>query len=128
MNELYKKYNEFAEFFVVYIREAHPADSDWPIAIKNENKIYKAKTILDRMGNAHLCVTNLNIDIPCIIDGLDNATDLAYDARPDRIFIVDKNGMIAVRADRGPRGFNPGVEDVTQWLEQKFPKVSAGTH
>lgn len=84
--------------------------------------------MLDRMGNAHLCMTKLNIDIPCIIDTLDGEAAKVYDAWPDRVFVVDDKGMIAVHSDRGPWGFEPGVKETANWLEQKFPNASAGTH
>ena len=75
----------------------------------------------DRKGVAHKCVTKLNIEMPCSVDALDNAVGEAYNAWPDRIFVVDTDGTIAVRAERGPWGFGPGVAEVTKWLAKRFP-------
>ena len=116
-----KRYGDHAEFYVVYIREAHPADSKWPIPIKGEDKIYLAKTYADRKVVANKCVTKLHIELPCLVDDVDNAVAKSYDAFPDRLFVVDTDGTIAVRADRGPWGFGPGVDEATKWLAKRFP-------
>ena len=36
-----------------------------------------------------------------------NATATAYNAMPDRLFVVGIDGKIAYRGARGPRGFKP---------------------
>jgi len=69
-------------------------------------------------------MAKLNIKLPCLVDDLDNGTGDAYAAWPDRIFIVDEQGKIAVRAERGPWGFEPGVEETTNWLAARFPEKS----
>jgi len=67
-------------------------------------------------------MAKLDIKLPCLVDDLDNATGDAYAAWPDRIFIVDEQGKIAVRAERGPWGFKPGVDQATAWLAKHFPQ------
>lgn len=116
------------EFFVVYVREAHAADSRWPIDTPEPQQIYAPKTYKDRLINAHICAIRLDLEFPCLVDEMDNAVDQAYEAFPDRLFIVDKDGLIVVRGDRGPRGFKPSVEETTRWLEDKFPDVATGTN
>jgi hypothetical protein len=49
----------------------------------------------------------MNFTVPMLIDGIDNKTQIDYDAWPDRIHIVDENGKIAYNGARGPRGLNP---------------------
>ena len=128
MNELYQKYKDDVEFFVVYVREAHAADSRWPIDTPDPQQIYTPKTYKDRLINAHICAIRLDLEFPCLVEEMDNAVDQAYEAFPDRLFIVDKDGLIVVRGDRGPFGFEPSVEDATRWLEEKFPDVATGTN
>ena len=36
-----------------------------------------------------------------------NSVATAYNAMPDRLFIVGADGRIAYRGSRGPRGFDP---------------------
>ncbi len=38
---------------------------------------------------------------------MDNSTDLAYSALPDRLYLIDKNGKIVYRSGPGPMGFKP---------------------
>ena len=100
MNKLAKTYADVAEFFIVYIREAHAADSSWPIAISGEDTINTPNSIIERSAIAKKCCTKLRIELPCLVDDMENTVDSAYDAWPDRIFVVDKLGIVAVRADR----------------------------
>lgn len=110
---------------MVYIREAHAADSSWPVPTLGNEMINEPKTLLERQSIAKKCCKKLNIEIPCLVDDMKNSTDKAYSAYPDRIFLVDKAGRLAVRADPGPWGLGPGVETVRKWLEEKYPDVHA---
>ena len=58
----------------------------------------------------------LNITWPTLVDTMDNAVSEAWAAWPDRVFIVDAAGRIAVQARHGPFGFPPGVEATRAWL------------
>ena len=49
---------------------------------------------------------------------MDNAVNYKYSAWPDRIYVVDAKGRIAVQAAHGPRGFKPGVEAAEKWLAE----------
>ncbi len=121
-----KSYGDVAEFFVVYIREAHAADSSWPAPVPGEDKILTPKTYAERTVIAGKCLTKLEIKMPCLIDDMDDSVEKAYGAWPDRIFIVDLDGKIAVRADPGPWGFRSAVDEAAKWLKEKFPGVDAG--
>lgn len=122
------QYDEEAEFFVVYIKEAHAADSFWPMPIKGEDKVLEPKTLDERKTVAAKCVTKLNIKLPCLVDDIDNAAGDAYAGWPDRIFVVDEDGKVAVRAERGPWGFKPGVDETAAWLSKRFPEKASGTN
>lgn len=37
----------------------------------------------------------------------------AYSAWPDRIYVVDKKGRIAMKGDPGPRGFDPSAAETS---------------
>jgi len=64
---------------------------------------------------ASACVL-LNITWPALVDRMDNAVSEAWAAWPDRIFVIDANGFVAVQAKHGPYGFPPGVEAAQEWL------------
>jgi hypothetical protein len=50
----------------------------------------------------------MKLTLTALIDSMDDATNKAYDARPDRLYIVGRDGKIAYQGQRGPQGFNPG--------------------
>ena len=45
--------------------------------------------------------------MPTLIDDMENSTDLAYSALPDRLYLVGADGKIAYKSERGPMGFRP---------------------
>ena len=45
--------------------------------------------------------------MPTLIDDMENSTDLAYSALPDRLYLVGADGKIAYKSGRGPMGFRP---------------------
>ena len=51
---------------------------------------------------------NLAIDLPAVVDGIDNYTERAYTAWPDRLVVIVKYGRIAYKSRPGPFGFRPG--------------------
>jgi type I thyroxine 5'-deiodinase len=53
------------------------------------------------------CVTKLGIELPAVVDGPDNGVERAYTAWPDRLYVVDREGLIAYKSDAGPFGFKP---------------------
>ncbi len=110
----------------MYIREAHAADSKRPAPVPDGETINTPRSMAQRTVIANRCCKKLKIDMPCLVDDMSDSTDKAYSAWPDRVFLVDVDGKIAVRADRGPWGFSPAVRQVSTWLAEKFPNVKGG--
>ena len=105
---MYKKYKGQVEFYLVYIREAHATDGRR--SRKNDRdgiEVLQPKNIKERAKVAKTCVANLKIAFPCLIDGIDGKVEKAYGAAPDRIYVIGKDGKIAMKGERGPRGFDP---------------------
>lgn len=59
------------------------------------------------MKVAKACHDGLNMTIPCLVDGMDDAVDAAYSGAPDRLCVVDIDGKVAYHSKRGPWGFKP---------------------
>ena len=119
MERLSEEYNGKAEFLVVYIKEAHPVDG-WAM-LSNETQgisIKDPKTYEERAKVAAESCVKLETAIPCLVDGINNKVNAAYAAWPDRLYVVDKEGKIAVAGGQGPRGFMPAVAEVTTWLAE----------
>ena len=64
-------------------------------------------------------MTKLSIKLPAVIDNLDNSTETAYTAWPDRLYVIDRDGRIAYKSKPGPYGFKPA--EVEQTLKQLLP-------
>ena len=77
---------------------------------------HQPTTLEERLGIAEEMCTKLDLDIPTLIDGMDNAVGAAYAAWPDRLYLVGRNGRIAYKGGPGPMGFKP------QELEQAIRK------
>lgn len=119
MERLYTEYQGKVEFFIVYIKEAHPTDGR--ASPKNEQLgilIQDPKTYDERVKVAAEACVKLETKIPCLVDGIDNLANAAYAAWPDRLYLVDKDGTIAIAGGQGPGGFIPAVEQATAWLAE----------
>jgi hypothetical protein len=118
---MYETYGKQAEFFVVYIREAHASDGARPM--KNDpisRKTLTPKTLDQRQEVASVCVKDLKIEIPCLIDDMKDTTEKAYSGWPDRMFVVAVDGTLAYCGGPGPQGFKP--EEAEKALKEILKK------
>lgn len=113
---MFQDYQDVAEFRIVYIREAHAVDSNRPSRPAREMNILEHGNFAERCKTAEMLIKDNELSIPCLIDSMDNQTDAAYSAKPDRAFLVDTSGKLAVAGARGPNGFAPALEDIEDWL------------
>ena len=95
-------------FLTVYIREAHPEDG-WIIAENQRSglAVHDPTTDDERRAVASTCAARLKLDMPMVIDRVDNAVTSAYGGWPDRLYLVDREGRIAFQGGEGPFGFKP---------------------
>ena len=114
LNRLYREYRDLVEFFVVYIEEAHPIDA-WQVSANLEDDVLVATTRTEdeRYKAAGLCITKLGIELPALIDDTDNRVERAYTAWPDRLYVIDRNGLSAHKSAAGPFGFKPSDVEAT---------------
>lgn len=105
---MYKTYSDRVGFFVVYIQEAHPTDL-WQLSANVREGVLFAspRSNEQRSETASACVRKLGIELPAVLDPLENPTERAYTGWPDRLYLVDTNGRIAFKSAPGPYGFDP---------------------
>ena len=118
LNKLYRDYRDRASFYVVYIQEAHPIDS-WQVEdnVKDDVLVASTMTKEDRVAAAGMCMTKLAIELPALIDEVDNKVEQAYTGWPDRLYVIDRDGRIAYKSAAGPFGFKPAeVQDSLKTL------------
>jgi hypothetical protein len=105
---LYRVYKGKADFVAVYVREAHPSDG-WPLAGNDKLGIAvpQHKSFADRCQVAKTCCGSLKMTIPMVVDEFDDRIGIAYSGMPDRLYVVDRLGLVAYKGGRGPFGYKP---------------------
>jgi type I thyroxine 5'-deiodinase len=105
---MWKQHGDEVAFLVVYIREAHATDSTWPMTGPDEPIVEEPLTHGERLLVAGRCMAALALrPIPAVVDGPGNEVEAAYEAWPDRLYLIDRDGRVAYRGGPGPFGFKP---------------------
>ncbi|MBT5459556.1 MAG: hypothetical protein HOK82_23420 [Rhodospirillaceae bacterium] len=108
LNDIYEAHKDNFEFFLIYVREAHPSDGWQTPQNLYEEVIFEAPTNEDEraeVGNA--CQIALDLKYPMLIDSIDDDVENKYVASPIRLYVIDGEGIITYVGDEGPRGFDP---------------------
>ena len=73
-----------------------------------QNFVFKQpRRFEERKDLAKILVDRLKYRLPLAIDMMDNRTDKAYAAWPERIYILGPGGTVLFKGDVGPFGFHP---------------------
>lgn len=109
----------------MYIEEAHPIDS-WQVSdnVSDDVLVATTKTSDERYKVAGVCLTKLGLELPALVDELDNRVERAYTGWPDRLYVIDRDGRIAHKSAAGPFGFKPA--DVEATLKRILPEARGG--
>ncbi|MBI2920876.1 MAG: hypothetical protein HYY18_07290 [Planctomycetes bacterium] len=95
---MYKAYKDRFEFFLVYIREAHPVDGKVsPKNTKEGIKVTTAKTEEERAAQGKTCADKLALSMPILVDGMDDEVSKAWAGWPDRPYLVGADGKVAYK-------------------------------
>ena len=97
---------------MVYIKEIHPTDG-WQV---NENELdavlYRQhRSMEERVEVGQACMLKLALEMPALVDEMDDAVSLAYNAMPERLYLVGEDGKIAYKGGLGPMFFQPDEWD-----------------
>jgi len=118
MERMYRQYKDIAQFYIVYIKEAHAADSSWPVPYAKEKGIRQHKTLRQRCEVADRLVKEKKLTIPFLVDDMEDHASQAYQAWPDRIYVIRTDGRLAVVGKPGPWGFVPALQQTEAWLAE----------
>ena len=93
---------------MVYIAEAHAVD-EWQLASNEQAdiRLQQHRQFAERLAAAKLCANELKLQMPMLVDGMDNATSILFAAWPERIYILDQGGKVYYRGGYGPYDFDP---------------------
>ena len=89
LRKVWEETHENVQYLMVYVREAHAAD--------------------ERV---------MKLDMPTVVDTLDDAICRAYSGWPDRLYVLDENGVIVHQSGWGPFDFQPWV--MRRILRERF--------
>ena len=108
LEALANRFRDRVSFLVVYIREAHPEDG-WVLPENRRSgvAVHDPTTEDERRAVATACAARLEVRMPMVVDGIDNAVGSAYGGWPDRLYLVTRDGRIAYQGGDGPFGFRP---------------------
>jgi hypothetical protein len=80
--------------------------------------VHEPRTDAERARVADTCAVNLELDMPMVVDGMDNAVASAYGGWPDRLYLLAADRTILYRGGEGPFGFKP--EELEQAIEREL--------
>ncbi len=109
LDAIHRRNKADAEFLMVYVREAHPADG-WKME-QNERlgvSVKQPKTLGERTKVAGQFCTKLKPTMPVVVDELDDRVGNLYSGMPGRMYVIDAKGKVAYKSGRGPFGFRAG--------------------
>ena len=111
LEEIYERYKEHVEFFVIYVQEAHPTDG-WQVESNVENNVLfrQHQSYEEREEVASTCSLDLRMSIPILVEEMDNGVDEAYGAAPERLYLIGADGRVAYHGGAGPHFF-----DLDEW-------------
>ncbi|MBT6274588.1 MAG: hypothetical protein HOI95_10690 [Chromatiales bacterium] len=111
LNEVYRRYRRTVDFYCVYIQEAHPEDGWQVMSNIDDGVVYSQPTDADgREALAQVCAVRLELAMPMLIDDMANTVDTLYAALPERLYLLDEQGVVRHRSVVGSPGF-----DVDAW-------------
>ena len=125
LEQTYAKFKDRAQFFMVYINEAHPTDG--LVAPANEVsgiRVRAPHSNEERRQVAKTACSILKTTLPCLVDDIDNSVNKTYSAWPERLYVVDKEGKIAVKSRYFPLP-RRAIPRLRAWLQENTAPAGA---
>ena len=108
LNRITRAYQAKVDFFAVYIREIHPSDG-WQVKENERDGVLfrQHQSFEERVEVGQACMLKTGLEAVALVDEMDDAVNLAYNAMPERLYLVGRDGRIAYKGGMGPMFFNP---------------------
>ncbi len=108
LNEIYREFSNQVEFFVVYIKEIHPTDG-WQVKENEQDAILfrTHESLAERVAVGRSCMIKLALEMPALVDEMDDAVATIYGAMPERLYLISRDGNVAYKSGVGPMFFKP---------------------
>lgn len=104
MEELWEEWHDRVHFVVVYTREAHPvedpspyAEGEWDLWINRLTgvRLSEPESYEARRARARFSHERLDLPIPFVVDGMDDAVWRLFGAAPSAAFVISPEGTVA---------------------------------
>ena len=83
--------------------------------------IHDPASLDERAVVAEACAVRLKIEMPVLLDELDDEVARHYGAWPDRLYLIGRDGRVAFQGDEGPMGFLP--EQLRAAIEEELARI-----
>ena len=93
---------------MVYIKEIHPTDG-WQVKENEADAVLfrQHRSMEERVEVGEACMVKLALEMPAVVDEMDDAVAKAYGAMPERLYLIGRDGRIAYKGGLGPMFFRP---------------------
>ena len=93
---------------MVYIKEIHPTDG-WQVKENEADAVlvHQHRSMEERVEVGQACMVKLALEMPAVVDEMDDEVAKAYGAMPERLYLVGRDGRIAYKGGMGPMFFRP---------------------
>ena len=92
----------------MYIKEIHPTEG-WQVK-ENERDgvlVRSHESMEERVEVGQTCMLKMALEMPAVVDEMDDAVARAYGAMPERLYLVGEDGRVAYKGGLGPMFFQP---------------------
>lgn len=96
------------DFFTVYIKEIHSTDG-WQVAENVDDGVLvrQHRSFEERIEVGQTCMIKLALEMPALVDEMDDVVAASYAAMPERLYLIGRDGRIAYQGGVGPMFFRP---------------------
>lgn len=122
---LYQRFGNTIDFAMIYIREAHPVESDEFVSEFVEIPVVSdPATDSYRRLQAGICQRFFEFPFPVFTDPVDDRTAVEWAGWPSRFYVVDGEGIVVFQGMLGPWGLKPTkdheliIDPVPEWLAE----------
>ena len=70
-------------------------------------RVPQPQSLQERVAVGQTCMLKLALEMPAVVDEMDDAVAQAYAALPERLYVIDRDGKVAYKGGLGPMFFQP---------------------
>ena len=65
------------------------------------------RSMEERVEVGEACMVKMALEMPAVVDEMDDAVAKAYAAMPERLYLIGRDGEVAYKGGMGPMFFRP---------------------